>query len=58
MKKVKACINELLKNFYPNSQVFGSGFTLQTVDVHQEKNLTTTRVAMQFHLLNQQPDRA
>ena len=38
MKKVKACINELLINFYQNSQVFGSGLTLQTVDVREEKN--------------------
>lgn len=37
MKKVKACINELLKNFYQNSQVFGSDLALQTVDVREHK---------------------
>ncbi len=56
MKKVKACINELLKNFYQNSQVFGSDLALQTVDARKKKNVTTTIMAMQFHLLNQPPN--
>src|SRR6478736_6264098 len=38
MKKVKASINELLINFYQNSQVFGSDLALQTVDVRGDKN--------------------